>query len=486
MSFVGSLEPQALWRHFDHLLTIPRPSGAEQGARQYVLEVAKRLGRDARQDAVGNVVVTKPASPGRDGAPTVILQSHLDMVEEKRAGTTHDFTRDPLRPRRDGDYLYATDTTLGADNGIGLAAMLAVLEANTLEHPALELLFTVDEERGLAGAGGLDGRLLSGRRLLNLDSEEEGIFYIGCSGGGDSELTLPARRDPVPSGSNALRCVVGGLRGGHSGADIHLQRGNAIQLLVRVLRAAEAVTPLRIAGIEGGGARNAVPRDAEAVIVVPTRQVDAVTKALNAEFGRARQELRKQDPDGTLAITATSLPAAAWAADLAATVMRLLLALPHGVMAMSMDLPGLVETSGNVAMIHEQDDRIVIGTSQRSSVASALTALRARVKAIAELAGAMVEQPPAYPGWQPNPASPLLAMVQDIYTARTGHAAEVKAIHAGLECGLIGERVPGVDMVSLGPLIEHAHSPDERVHIPSVGRFYDLLCATLRALAAAT
>ncbi len=486
MSFVGSLEPQALWRHFDRLLTVPRASGAEEKARQYVLDVAKRCGRDARQDAVGNVVITKPASPGRDGAPTVILQSHLDMVQEKRAGVVHDFTREPLVPRRDGEYLYATDTTLGADNGIGIAAMLAVLEADTLEHPALELVFTVDEERGLAGASGLEASLLTGRRLLNLDSEEEGIFYIGCSGGGDSVLTLPARRDPVPSGSAALHCVVGGLRGGHSGADIHLQRGNAIQLLVRALWAAEAAAPVRIAGLEGGGARNAVPRDAEAVIVVPAEQTEAVTKALDAEFDRARQELRATDPDGSLTVAATSLPPRVWTDELAATVLRLLLALPHGVMAMSMDLPGLVETSSNVAMIHEHDGRIVIGTSQRSSVGSALAALRARVKAIGELAGAAVEQPPGYPGWQPNPASPLLALVQGIYADRTGHAAEVRAIHAGLECGLIGERVPGVDMVSLGPQIEHAHSPDERVQIPSVGRFYDLLCATLKKLATAT
>jgi dipeptidase D len=486
MSFVGSLEPRALWRHFDRLLTIPRPSGAEGAARDFVLEIAKRRGATPRVDRAGNVVMTKPASPGSEGAPTVILQSHLDMVQEKRAGSAHDFAHAPLVPRQDGDYLYATDTTLGADNGIGVAAMLAVLEADDLEHPPLELLFTVDEERGLAGASGLDGGLLTGRRLLNLDSEEEGILYIGCSGGGDSVLTLPLRRERVSAGVTALRCVVGGLRGGHSGADIHLQRGNAILLLVRALRAAQGIAELRIARLVGGGARNAVPRDAEALILIPAARADAVQRALVEAFDLARQELRASDPDGALEVTPATPPADAWTAELTATTMRLLLALPHGVLAMSLDLPGLVETSSNVAMIGERDDRVVIGTSQRSSVGSALAATRDRVKAIAELAGATVEQPPSYPGWRPNPASPLLALVQQVHRAQTGHPAEVRAIHAGLECGLIGERVPGVDMVSLGPLIEHAHSPDERVHIPSVGRFYDLLCATLKALATAT
>jgi len=485
MSFVASLEPQALWRHFDQILTIPRGSGAEEAARRYVLDVAARGGYAADCDAVGNVVVRKPAPAGSAHAAAVILQSHLDMVQERRAGTTHDFARDPLIPRRDGEYLYATDTTLGADNGIGIGAMLAVLEADDLEHPPLELVFTVDEERGLAGAAGLDAGLLTGRRLLNLDSEEEDILYIGCAGGGDSVLTLPTRREPAPSGT-ALRCTVGGLRGGHSGADIHLQRGNAIRMLVRALQAAAAVAPVRIAQLGGGGARNAIPRDAEAVIVAPADRMNAVTKALTAEFDRARQELKATDPDAKLEVATTAAPSDVWAEDLSATVIRLLLGLPHGVLGMSMDLPGLVETSTNLAVISERGDRVTIETLQRSSVASALAAARAQVRAIAELAGAAVEQPPAYPGWQPNPASPLLALVQEVYAARTGHPAEVRAIHAGLECGLIGERVPGLDMVSLGPLIEHAHSPDERVHIPSVERFYDLLCAILKELTAAT
>ena len=488
MTFVAELEPRVLWSHFDRLLAIPRASGDEEGARRYVLEVARRAGREVVADSAGNLVVRKPASAGAAHARTVILQSHLDMVPEKRSDVTHDFARDPIVPRREGDYVYATGTTLGADNGIGVAAMLAVLEAADLTHPPLELFFTVDEERGLKGAGKLDGALLSGRTLLNLDSEEDGFLYVGCAGGGDSLIALPAPGEAVPPGHVALRVMVQGLRGGHSGMDIVLQRGNAILLLARALRAAQAVHEgaWRLSSLTGGGARNAIPRDATATVTVAAERRDAFVRALEEEFAKARAEHRAADPDAAIAVEPVSTPATAWSAATGATLLRLLLALPNGVLAMSLDLPGLVETSSNVAVVRGRDAGIEVVTSQRSSVGSALAATRERVRAVAELAGAAVTQPPAYPGWKPDMASPLLAMMRQLHRQVLGTDPEVRAVHAGLECGVIGERIAGADMISFGPQIESPHSPDERVHVPSVARFYGLLQAALARLATAT
>lgn len=486
MTFVAELEPRVLWSHFDRLLAIPRASGDEEAARRYVLEVARRAGREAVADPAGNIVVRKPASAAAARARTVILQSHLDMVPEKRLDVTHDFARDPIVPRREGDYVYATGTTLGADNGIGVAAMLAVLEAADLTHPPLELLFTVDEERGLKGAGKLDGALLRGRTLLNLDSEEDGFLYVGCAGGGDSLITLPAPSEAVPPGHVALHVVVRGLRGGHSGMDIVLQRGNAILMLARALRAAQAAAAWRLRSVTGGAARNAIPRDAAATVTVAADGRDAFARALEEEFAKARTEHRAADPDATISLEPVSTPPAAWSAATGVTLLRLLLALPNGVLAMSLDLPGLVETSSNVAVVRGRDAGIEIVTSQRSSVGSALAAARERVRAVGELAGAAVTQPPPYPGWKPDVASPLLAMMRQLHREVLGTDPEVRAVHAGLECGVIGEKIAGADMISFGPQIESPHSPDERVHVPSVERFYVLLQAALARLATAT
>ena len=488
MTFVADLEPRVLWSHFDRLLAIPRPSGDEAAARRYVLEVARRAGRKAVADPAGNIVVRKPASAGVAGARTVILQSHLDMVPEKRPDVAHDFARDAIVPRREGDYVYATGTTLGADNGIGVAAMLAVLEAADVTHPPLDLLFTVDEERGLTGAGKLDGTLLTGRTLLNLDSEEDGYLYVGCAGGGDSLITLPAATEPVPPGHVAWHVVVRGLRGGHSGMDIVLQRGNAILMLARALRAAHAAADgaWRLSSLTGGGARNAIPRDAGATVTVVADRREAFARALQEEFAKAQAEHRAADPAATIVVEPAPPPPAVWSAAAGATLLRLLLALPNGVLAMSLDLPGLVETSSNVAVVRGWDAGIEIVTSQRSSVGSALAAARERVRAVAELAGAGVAQPPAYPGWKPDMASPLLAMMRQLHRDVLGTDPEVRAVHAGLECGVIGEKIPGADMISFGPQIESPHSPDERVHVPSVERFYGLLTAALARLATAT
>jgi len=482
MTFVSELQPHSLWRHFDRLLTIPRGSKHEAQARAYVLAVASAVGLPAIEDAAGNVLVRKPASAGRETAPSVVLQAHLDMVQEKNAGTEHDFATDPIRPIREDPWLSADGTTLGADNGIGVAAMLAIMEADELEHGPLEFLYTVDEETGLTGAKELSTDLLESRALINLDSEEDGVITIGCAGGGDTRLYVPLVRGSVEAGT-WISASVSGLKGGHSGVDIHLQRGNAISLLARGLRAAADVTGLRIAALSGGNARNAIPREATATVWVPEGALDGCRIAIESSFEAAAAEIATPDGGARLSVDESRPGEGAWDADTTGRVLDLLIGLPHGVMRMSDDLPGLVETSTNLAVVREEDDdRLFVMLNSRSSVATALEALRRRLRATGEAHGATVEQKDAYPAWQPDVSSAVLAVMRATYEDLIGSAPEVGAMHAGLECGIIGEKYPGMDMVSFGPLIEFPHSPDERVRIDTVEPFYRVLCATLEHL----
>jgi dipeptidase D len=481
MTFVADLAPQALWKHFDEILTIPRGSRNEAAMRRYVLGLAEQKGLRTRTDAAGNAVVAKPASAGKEGSPTVVLQSHLDMVNEKNSDVTHDFERDPLVPRREGELVKATGTTLGADNGIGVAAMLAVMEADDLVHGPLELLFTIDEETGLNGASDLDPTLISGKLLLNLDTEEENEVTIGCAGAVITTLTLPVASGPVPAG-NALAVALSGLKGGHSGMEIHLPRGNAIRLLARALYAASLARPVHLASLRGGGKHNAIPREASAVVFVRPEDRAAVTSALEAEAAAMQAEF-PAEPDLRLDVRETMAPSSAWTAEAGRRALALVQALPHGVLAMSQDIEGLVETSTNLAAVEPQDGALTILLSTRSSVDSALRATRQRIRAAADLAGASVEENRGYPGWKPNPRAALLRTFRDLHRRITGQEAALRAVHAGLECGIIGEKVPGMEMISFGPLIQGAHSPDERVHVASVERFYHLLTATLAELA---
>ncbi len=485
MTFVSELEPQPLWRHFDAILSIPRPSQHEERARRYVLEVAARKGLRHREDAVGNTVVEKPASPGREGAPIVVLQGHLDMVTEKNSDVVHDFMKDPIVPRREDGWVKATGTTLGADNGIGAAAMLAVLEADDLVHGPLELLFTVDEESGLNGVLALDAAAiaLKGRLLLNLDSEEEGSVTIGCAGGSLSELALPLETAPAPEKTAALEVKLSGLKGGHSGMEIHLQRGNAVKLLARVLFAALQQTPFHLTAFEGGNKHNALAREATARVVLPGAGRDVFIAAVERETAAIQDEIRTVDPDLKVDIADISLPEQVWTASATRRVLDLLDALPHGVQAMSNDIPGLVETSVNLATAAAKDGRISTLTSIRSSVASAMRATRRRLLAYADLAGAEAKETEGYPGWKPNVESPLLATFRRVHQQLVGTDPKLIAVHAGLECGVLGEKFPGLDMISFGPVIQGAHSPDERVEIASVGRFYELLKVMLAELA---
>jgi dipeptidase D len=481
MTFVAELEPTALWRHFDTILTIPRASKDEERMRAHVVAAAESHGLPHQVDAAGNVVVRKPATPGHEGAAVTILQSHLDMVQEKNSDVEFDFTTDAIVPRMDGEYLKATGTTLGSDNGIGVATMLALMGETGFAHGPLELLFTIDEETGLTGAARLDASLLRGRQLINLDSEEDGIVYVGCAGGGDTQLTLGL--GTAPAEGVALSISLTGLKGGHSGCDIHLQRGNAVQLLGRALWAAYHDGRFRLARLQGGSAHNAIPREAFATLVVAAADRSALMTAVEREVEAIDIEYGPADPGMQLAVDDTAAPEGVWDQATTERVLRLINALPHGVGAMSYDIPDLVETSVNLATVVRDDGSLRIGLSSRSSIDSALEAMRRRVRAVGLLAEAEVEEDEAYPGWKPDLESRLLEVVKDVHRRELGTEPEVKAIHAGLECGILGKKIPGIDMISFGPQIEFPHSPDERVHVSSVGRFYRLVAATLTELA---
>jgi dipeptidase D len=484
-TFVSELEPVALWRHFDHILATPRGSKNEEGMRQYVRTVAAAHGFAATTDTAGNVVVRVPASAGREGAPTLALQSHLDMVCEKNSDVTFDFATDAIRPRRDGDYLYATGTTLGADNGIGVAAMLAVLESRELAHGPLELLFTIDEETGLTGAAELDPASLSARRLLNLDTEEEYALYVGCAGGAGTELEIPLETMFGADGLTGLALRLTGFKGGHSGVDIHLQRGNAIALLARALHALWREFQFEVVRIEGGNMHNAIPREATALVRVVSGEASRFEGAIAAQVAAIAEELAGVEEGVRVEVTpvaAREIPSEVWSDATTARVLALLAALPHGVLAMSHDIAGLVETSTNLAKVRTDGVTLRIHQSNRSSVMSSLRATQQRIAAFAGLAGGEATQSEGYPGWKPDMGSALLATLKKVHAATFGREAEIKAIHAGLECGLIGEKFPGMDMSSFGPQIEFPHSPDERVQIPSVGRFWHFLTASLDAL----
>ena len=481
MSFVAELEPNSLWSHFDEILKIPRGSGKEERIREHVVSVADKYSLDSKVDAAGNVVVYKPGTAGHEKAPATVIQAHLDMVHQKNSDVTFDFDNDAIVPRRDGEYIKATGTTLGADNGIGVASMMAVMEATDLVHGPLEFVFTIDEETGLTGASNLGDGLLQGRRLLNVDSEEEGVLTIGCAGGADSLVYLPLVKQAAPAGSKAVSIRLFGLKGGHSGIDIHLQRGNAGRLLSRALYAVLPKQLFRVAALQGGNAHNAIPREATATIVA-AKGVGRLQDLLAAELGAIRHEYLPADPDMQFSIEVGEVQGQVWTAESTAHGLQLIVALPHGVEGMSYDIKGLVETSTNEAVIKEDDGRLSILMSSRSSEASALAALRQRIRAIGSLAGADVAEDEGYPGWKPDVSSTLLEILKEVHEQVTGEAPEIGAVHAGLECGIIGEKYPGMDMISFGPQIEFPHSPDECVKVDTVGTFYDLLTGTLERL----
>ncbi|BCW94056.1 MAG: aminoacyl-histidine dipeptidase [Thermoanaerobaculum sp.] len=480
---LANLQPSLVWQHFEEILKVPRPSKHEERIREHVKRWAQSKGFAVREDAAGNLVVKVPATPGHESAPTVVLQGHLDMVAEKNSDVTFDFFKDAIQPRIVGDYVYATGTTLGADNGIGVAAAMAIAEDPEAVHGPLELLFTVDEETGLTGAAKLDPSLVTGKTLLNLDTEEDGAFYIGCAGGADAHSVFTVQWEPVPAGHVALAVRVRGLKGGHSGVDIHENRGNALKFLARVVAAArKASAELRIAAVSGGSKHNAIPREADAVITLPAADAAKARQAMEEAAAVLKEEYGEIDPGQRVELGEAATSQVFSAGD-SNRILDALLACPHGVLAMSRAVPGLVETSNNLAVVTTEGSQVKVVTSSRSSVMPSLRATLQQVEAVFKLAGAEVEVHDGYPGWKPNPNSPVLQLAKEVFQREFGREPEVKAIHAGLECGLIGEKFPGMDMLSLGPQIESPHSPDERVKIPTVANFYRLLKAILAAMA---
>jgi dipeptidase D len=478
----SGLEPAIVWDHFALLCAIPRASKQEAKLRQHLLSWAGQRGLVAAVDAAGNLIIRKPASPGRENVPGVILQAHLDMVCQNNADTPHDFSRDPIRPQRRDGWLVADGTTLGADNGIGVALMLAVLENADLEHGPLEALFTVDEEAGMGGARGLATDALQGRLMLNLDTEAWGEFYLGCAGGMDVNVRRSGTPEQLPAGWQGWRIELRGLRGGHSGVDIHEERGNAIKLLVRVLRGLEQVIPLRLASLQGGTARNALPREATAVVAVTVVRA-AELPGLLAEWETSlRRELAGVDAGLTLSCSSTVQLDRLLAPHEQAVWLASLHAAPHGVRRMSRQLPGIVETSNNLGMVELDASGGSCNFMVRSLLDSGSAALADEIVSLFSLSGTLAEEAGAYPGWAPNPDSPLLALCQAVYRQEFGAESTVQVIHAGLECGIIGAKYPGLDIVSFGPTIRGAHAPGESVDILSVDRSWHLLKAILAAV----
>ncbi len=482
MTFLSELTPTELWKHFDQILTIPRGSKNEGRIREYVVSVAENRNLECIVDDTGNIVIRKPGTAGLESAPGIVLQCHLDMVNEKNSDVEHDFNRDPIRPVLDGSYLQADGTTLGADNGIGIATCLAVLEDGSLRHGPLECLFTVDEETGLTGAAALSSEMLRSTNLINLDSEEQESIYIGCAGGAGINIALPIKREAVPAESSCYRVTLKGLKGGHSGVDIHLQRGNAIQLLSRALSAVLREQSFHLAGYSGGNMHNAIPREAHADIVIPLPSQDSVIQSLDTALEGIRKEYKPVEPELEFSIDGSDRFENVLEFESGQTVLNLLSALPHGVLTMSYQIPDLVETSANLATAGIDQEALRIHMSYRSSSASALDGVALKVEAVAELAGVRAERVEGYPGWQPDVNSQLLRIAREVHLRILGVEAEIKAIHAGLECGLIKEKYPSMDMISIGPQIEYPHSPDEQVEIKSVDKFYQLLVALLEEL----
>ena len=477
------LQPTSVWHYFSEICTIPRPSKKEGKVIAYLQQFAKEQHLDIVVDSAGNVIIRKPATVGYENHPTVILQAHMDMVCEKNSDTIHDFDVDAIQPYIDGEWVKARGTTLGADNGIGMAAELAVLSADNLKHGPLECLFTVDEETGLTGAFALDKNVLSGSMLINLDSEDDGEFFVGCAGGIDTTVVFDYQPQPAPEGLFYFKISVKGLAGGHSGDDIDKGLGNANKILTRFLWQTAQETKLTLASFNGGNLRNAIAREAFAIAAVPANYKETLRVQLNMFIADMEAEFASTEKNLKIDLESVVKPSEVIDESTAKRLLYALYACPHGVLRMSDDIPGLVETSTNLASVKMGDHhRILIATSQRSSIESAKRDVARMVESVFVLAGATATHGDGYPGWKPNPNSKLAKLTADTYEKLFGEKAKIRAIHAGLECGLFLEKYPHLDMVSVGPTMRGVHSPDERLHIAHTEKFWKLLVAMLAAL----
>jgi dipeptidase D len=477
---IKNIEPKAVWENFYALTQVPRPSKHEEKIQEFMMKFGKSLGLVTEKDAVGNVLIRKPATPGMENRKGIVLQGHLDMVPQKNSDTSHDFEKDPIDAWIDGEWVKARGTTLGADNGMGVAAAMTVLASKELVHGPVEALFTCDEETGMTGAFGLQAGWLQGDILLNMDSEDEGELYVGCAGGVNGNIEFEYDEMIVPKGYSPYKLTIKGLKGGHSGLDINLGRGNANKLLIRFLKYATREMDVRLAEINGGGMRNAIPREAYAVVVVPTEAVAEFLAAVLKYEVIYIAELKISEPNLSFKAEETAKPKSLIDERVQDDLIDSVYACPNGAIRLSDSMPGLVETSTNLATVKSENGVISVKCLLRSSVDSAKDDLCEQVESVFSLAGAMVRFDGAYPGWKPNMDSAILQQMKKIYENKFGRVPEVKAIHAGLECGILGTNYPHWDMISFGPTMRFPHSPDEKVNIPTVHKFWDFLVETLK------
>lgn len=482
---IRDLKPASIWNYFYEITQIPHPSKKEEKIIDYLINFAKKYNLEVNKDEAGNVLITKEATKGKENLPTVILQGHVDMVAEKNSDTVHDFEKDPIVTYIDGDWVKARGTTLGADNGMGVAAALAILAADDIEHGKLECLFTVDEETGLTGAYALSKDFLTGDIMINLDTEEEGEVYIGCAGGKTTYATFTYKKEDVPHNYFWFKVQVNGLNGGHSGSEINKGLGNANKILNRYLWALNNKLDFRLAEIDGGNLHNAIPREAYAIGGVPYNKKEDVIVLLNTMTPELVAEIKAVDPNLNIQVESTDTPAFVTDKKTSDNLLNAVYVCPHGVLGMSMDIPGLVETSTNLASIKMKDgNTIVVGTSQRSSTESLKNNAVNIIHVLFTMAGASVKSSEGYPGWKPNPNSKILEVAKNSYQKLFGKEPKIMAIHAGLECGLFYEKNPHLDIISCGPTITDAHSPAEQVNIPSVAKWWDFLLDILKSIPA--
>lgn len=479
-----NLKPESVWKHFHSLTQIPRPSKKEAKVIEFMKNFGNSLGLETIVDSVGNVIIKKPATPGMENRKGVILQSHLDMVPQKNSDKNHDFEKDPIETIIDGEWVKANGTTLGADNGMGVAAIMAVLESKDIQHGPVEALFTIDEETGMTGAFELKPGLLDGDILLNLDSEDEGELYFGCAGGIDGTFTFNFTKENTDANYIALMIKVAGLKGGHSGLDISLGRGNSCKIVARLVWHGITEHGLRLSSFNAGNMRNAIPREGQAIVLLPEAEMPKFKECINKISETIKAELSVTEPTLNITTEETENPGYVIDTDSQNRIIRSIYGCPNGVIRMSDAMAGLVETSTNLSIVSTSDNTVTIKCLLRSSVNSAKIDLSVMMGSIFELAGANVVFEGEYPGWKPNPDSPILKAMQQVYNNRFGKIPEIKAIHAGLECGLLGAVYPNWDMISFGPTIRYPHSPDEKVHIESVDKFWIYLVETLKNIPA--
>jgi dipeptidase D len=479
---IATLAPEPLWQNFTDLNAVPRPSKKEERVIRFIQEFAQKQGLEHSTDAVGNVLVKKPASPGREKQPPVALQSHLDMVHQKNSGTQFDFESEGIRMRLEGDWVSAEGTTLGADNGIGVAAIMAILASKDLVHPPIEALFTIDEETGMTGAQGLAGGLMQAKVMLNLDTEDDNELCIGCAGGLDVQATCSYQQSEISEEHDFVEVRLRGLTGGHSGMDIHKGRANANKLMNRFLYAATLKFGLRIASIDGGGLRNAIPRESVAVVAIPQKRLEEFRAYVAEESAAYAKEYGSTDPDCELVCTVREGALPVMDRDFQTRLLCTVYTVNNGIYRMSPDVPGLVQTSNNVARLSVQDGKFKLACLTRGSVDSEKMDLATALRCPLELMGAEVTFSGGYPGWTPRPEADIVRLMGDVYRELFGEEARVTACHAGLECGILGSNYPEMEMISFGPNIHGAHSPDEKVQVSSVQKFWKLLTTTLARL----